>query len=176
MNARAARAAAFMVMLLPGAGIPQHNLAEAQKDWPDLRLFNPSELRSLSPPLKADLEKRRCRIPLYTKWDGAHNVIRGNFRGPDSRDIAVLCVSGDDMSVIVYWGGAAERSEEIRRFPADAYRMIHTMTPFVLRKRALRDEATERLPVFDHDAIEDGPVGGNAETAYYHEGAWLAVF
>ncbi|MGH6629118.1 MAG: hypothetical protein ACREB3_05245 [Burkholderiales bacterium] len=167
---------ALVALLLPAIGLAQHNLADAQKDWPDLRLFKPSQLRTLPQPVKADLEKRRCSIPIFTKWDGTHNVIRGSFRGSSSHDIAVLCIAGDDMSVVVYWEGAAERGEEIRKFPADAYRMIHTMTPFVLKKRALRDQATDRLPAFDHDAIEDGPVGGVAETAYFHEGTWLAVF
>jgi len=54
--------------------------------------------------------------------------------------------------------------------------MIHTVTPFVLGKRAIRNHAVERLPAFDHDAIEDGPVGGVTETLYHLEGRWLQVF
>jgi hypothetical protein len=54
--------------------------------------------------------------------------------------------------------------------------MIHTVSPFVLQKRAIRDQSAERLPAFDHDAIEDGPVGGASETVYKLEGRWLQVF
>ena len=172
----AMRLLGLIALLMPAAGLAQHNLAEAQKQWPDLRLFKPSQLRKLPQPLQADLEVRRCNVPLFTKWDAPHNVISGSFRGPESRDVAVLCNSGEDMSVIVYWGGLAERGEEVRKFPADAFRMIHTMTPFVLKKRALLADASERLPAFDHDAIDDGPIGGVAETVYFHDGKWLNVF
>lgn len=162
---------------LPGSSaLAQHNLEEAKKAWPDLRLFDPDKIPSLSSGLKADLTERGCRISKFTKWDGQHNVIRGNFRNRDSHDVAVLCLAGNDMRVIVYFNGSATMAEEIRKFPADAYRMIHTVSPFVLGKRAIRDKATGRLPDFDHDAIDDGPVGERSETAYYNAGAWMQVF
>ena len=63
-----------------------------------------------------------------------------------------------------------------RKFPVDAYRMIHTVSPFVLGKRAIRDKATQRLPDFEHDGIDDGPVGERSETMYYHAGAWIQAF
>jgi hypothetical protein len=164
------------VTLHCSSALAQHNFEEAKKAWPDLRLFDPDEIRGLSSNLKADLTKRSCRIPKFTKWDGQHNVVRGSFRSRDSRDVAVLCLAGNDMSVIVYFNGSATIAEEIRKFPADAYRMIHTVSPFVLGKRAIRDKATGRLPAFDHDAIDDGPVGERSETAYYNAGAWMQVF
>jgi len=54
--------------------------------------------------------------------------------------------------------------------------MIHTVTPFVLKKKTIRDKATDRLPEFDHDAIEDGPVGERSETTYFDAGNWINVF
>ena len=162
--------------LVCSPALAQHNFEEAKKAWPDLRLFDPDKIPGLSSGLKADLTKRDCRIPKFTKWDGQHNVIRGSFRNRNSRDIAVLCFAGNDMSIIVYFNGSATMAEEIRKFPANAYRMIHTASPFVLGKRAIRDKATERLPQFDHDAIDDGPVGERSETAYYHADAWMQVF
>jgi hypothetical protein len=164
------------VALLCSPALAQHNLEEAQKTWPDLRLLDPDDIRSLSPALKADLTKRGCRIPIFTKWDGRHNVIRGSFHKRDSDDVAVLCLYGDDMSVVVYLNGQATMAEEIRKFPVDAYRMIHTVSPFVLGKRAIRDKATQRLPDFEHDGIDDGPVGERSETMYFHAGAWIQAF
>jgi len=154
----------------------QHNLDDAVKDWPDLRILEPAQVPALAPQVRTDLAKRGCKVPIFTKWDGPHNAIRGEFARPGEQDVAVLCLKADDMSIMVYWGGAPERAEELRKFPADAYRMIHTVTPFVLKKRAIRDEAVDRLPAFDHDAIEDGPVGGLSETMYNHEGRWIQVF
>lgn len=164
-------------MVAAGPVAAQHNLAEAQRDWPDLRLLVPAQIRTLPPALRADLQKRDCRVPLFTKWDGQHNVIRGAFSGPGRQDTAVLCFTGDDAVIVVYRDSAENKVEELRRFPADAYRMIHAVTPFVLQKRAIRDQTQERLPALDHDAIEDGPVGGGpSETVYFHEGRWLQLF
>ena len=162
--------------LFCSSALAQHNLDDAQKQWPDLRLFDPDKIRNLSSELKADLTRRGCRIPMFTKWDGPHNVIRGNFRDNGSNDVAVLCLVDDDMSIIIYGNGSAARAEQIRKFRANAYRMIHKVSPFVLNKRAIRDKATERLPDFNHDAIDDGPVGGRSETTYFHDGAWVQVF
>lgn len=154
----------------------QHNLEDAKKDWPDLRILEPREIRGLSEPIRADLDRRGCKIPMFTRWDGVHNAIRGQFARAGQQDVAVLCLKDDDMSIVVYWGAAADQAEELRKFPADAYRMIHTVSAFVLKRRAIRDQAVDRLPAFDHDGIDDGPVGGHADTVYYHEGGWLQVF
>jgi hypothetical protein len=158
------------------AGHAQHNLDEAKKDWPDLRILEPAQVRGLVSQIRSDLTRRGCKVPIFTRWDGAHNVIRGEFVKVGQKDVAVLCLKADDMSILVYWAGMPDRVEELRKFPADAYRMIHTVSPFVLGKRAIRDKAVERLPAFDHDAIEDGPVGGVTETVYYLGGNWLQVF
>ena len=154
----------------------QHNLEQAQRDWPDLQLLSPDKVRGLSDGLRNELQSRGCRIPMFAKWDGRHNVIRGQFLGPNSEDVAVLCLTDDDMSIIVFPDGNARNAQEIRKFPANAYRMIHTVSPFVLKKRAIRDKATQRLPEFDHDAIDDGPVGERAETTYFDAGIWTNVF
>lgn len=155
----------------------QHNLEDAKMDWPDLRILQPRQIRGVSGPIRADLERRRgCRIPMFTKRDGVHNAIRGRFARAGQQDVAVLCLKDDDMSIVVYWGGAADKAEELRKFPADAYRMIHTVSPFVLKRRAMRDQAVDRLPAFDHDGVDDGPVGGPPDTVYYREGGWHPVF
>lgn len=171
----AARTCVLGLLFLPMASA-QHNLEQAQRDWPDLQLLRPDQVRGLTEGLNKDLQTRGCRIPIFTKWDGRHNVIRGRFLGPESRDIAVLCLAGDEMKVVVYPEARPHNVQEIRKFPANAYRMIHAVSPFVLNKRAIRDNATERLPAFDHDAIEDGPVGERTETTYFDAGAWLDVF
>jgi len=165
-----------LATLLSTPGNAQHNLEQAQQAWPDLRLLSPQQVRGLATNLQQDLQTRQCRIPVFSNWDGQHNVIRGSFLGPGSKDVAVLCLANDDMGIIVYPGGNPDKAQRIRAFPANAYRMIHTVSPFVLNKRAIRDNATERLPQFDHDAIDDGPVGERAETIYFYEGNWKTVF
>ena len=156
--------------------LARHNLEQAQKEWPDLKILSPKQVKSLSDALRADLQKRGCRIPMFTKWDGRHNVITGDFIRSGSKDIAVLCLVDDDMSIIVYPDGKPGNAQQLRKFPADAYRMIFSSSPFVMNKKAIRDNATQQLPAFDHDGIEDGPVGGRTETIYFNDGNWINVF
>ena len=80
------------------------------------------------------------------------------------------------MSIIVYPHGGTAGAQEIRKFPANAYRMIHTASPFVLKRKAIRNQVADRTPTFDHDAIEDGPVGERSETTYFDAGNWATVF
>lgn len=176
MRQRVIVAAAALATWLLSPAQAQHNLERAQQDWPDLRLLSPDQVRGLGTTLANDLQVRGCRIPMFTKWDGRHNFIRGRFLGGAGEDTAVLCLVDDDMGIVVYPEGKVAGAQLIRKFPADAYRMIHTVSPFVLKKRAIRDNATERLPAFDHDAIEDGPVGARTETVYFHAGSWIQVF
>ena len=154
----------------------QHNLDQAKRDWPDLRMLEPAQLRTLTQAVRADLERRGCKVPMFTRWDGEHNVIRGSFLTAEDIDVAVLCLAGDDTSIIVYAQGAVDGAQEIRKFPADAYRMIHRASRFVMSKRAIRDQVAARLPTLDHDGIDDGPLGGVSETAYHDNGHWLTPF
>ena len=77
---------AFLLIVLaplewaPNA-LAQHNLERAQKEWPDLKLLAPKQVKSLNETLRADLQKRGCRIPMFTKWDGRHNVSRCDDAG-----------------------------------------------------------------------------------------------
>jgi hypothetical protein len=167
---------ALLFMVPPPLVWAQHNLEQAQKQWPDLKLLAPNQVKSLDDTLRSDLQKRGCRIPMFTKWDGRHNVISGAFMRAGSKDVAVLCLADDDMRIIVYPNGGIENTQLLRKFPADAYRMISSSSPFVMKKKAIRDNATQRLPQFDHDGIEDGPVGGRSETIYFDNGNWINVF
>jgi len=61
----------------------------------------------------------------------------------------------------------------VRSEDHDPYRIIHTITAFVLHKRAIRDKLTESLPSFDHDGIEDGPIQKAALVLFYRDGEWM---
>jgi hypothetical protein len=84
----------------------QHNLTQAESDWPDLRIMRSGEVAELSPALRADLEKRGCRVPKFARWHAQHNVIRGRFADSTREDVAVLCMQAtgstcSDWQIIV---------------------------------------------------------------------------
>ena len=148
-----------------GAGI--------QKEWPDFRYLEPKQVRELPALIRNDLEKRGCKIPRFTKWDARHNVIQGRFLKPSQQDWAVLCRHDDKSSILIYPGGATADVRMVRSEDHDDYRIIHTITAYVLQKRAIRDRLTELLPQFDHDGIEDGPIQKAAIVLYNSDGEWL---
>jgi len=158
---------------LAAAASAQTGLKEIQKDWPDFRYLEPKQVRELPALIKADLEKRGCKIPSFTKWDARHNVIQGQFLKPGQRDWAVLCRHQDKSSILIYPGSVAVDVQTVRSEAHDPHRIMHTITAFVLQKRAIRDKLTESLPQFDHDGIEDGPIQKAAIVVYYHDGEWV---
>lgn len=149
---------------------------EFRKEWPDFRYLEPKLIRELPAALRADLEGRGCRIPKFTKWDGPHNVIQGAFMKSGQLDWAVLCATADRTVILLYPAGAAEAVQPLRNEDADPHRFIHVVTAFVLSKRALRDQQGEQ-PVanFDHDAIEDGPIGKTGRVIYFRAGEWTLL-
>lgn len=159
--------------VLATAASAQTASQEIQKEWPDFRYLEPKQLREVPAVIKADLEKRGCKIPRFTKWDARHNAIQGQFLKPGQRDWAVLCRHQDKSSILIYPGSAAVDVQTVRSEDDDPYRIIHTTTAFVLQKRAIRDKLTESLPPFDHDGIEDGPIQKAALVLYYRNGEWM---
>jgi hypothetical protein len=122
---------------------------EFLKEWPDFRYLEPKQVRDLPAAVRADLEKRACRVPKFTKWDGAHNAIQGPFLGAGAQDWAILCATPDKTIILVYAGGLAETVQPLRGEDPDPRRFIHAVTAFVLGKRALRDQQGEMpLPEF----------------------------
>jgi hypothetical protein len=149
---------------------------EFRKAWPDFRYLEPKQLRQVPAPVRADLEARGCRVPMFTKWDGPHNAISGQFLQAGRQDWAVLCASDGKTTILVYPGGAADAVQPLRSEESDPRRFLHAVSAFVLSKRALRDQQGE-LPVqsFDHDAIEDGPIGEPGRVVYHRAGEWMLL-
>ncbi len=159
--------------VLAAAAGAQPTLKEIQKEWPDFRYLEPKQVRELPALIKADLDKRGCKIPSFTKWDARHNVIQGQFLKPGQRDWAVLCRHQNKSSILIYPASATADVQTVRSEDHDPYRVIHTVTAFVLQKRAIRDKLTESLPPFDHDGIEDGLIQKPALVLYYRDGEWM---
>lgn len=166
-----------VLLLLLCSPAPAQSLPEEfRKEWPDFRYLEPKLIRELPAALRADLEGRGCRIPKFTKWDGPHNVIQGAFMKPGQLDWAVLCAAAEKTVILLYPAGAAEAVQPLRNEDADPHRFIHVVTAFVLSKRALRDQQGEQ-PVanFDHDGIEDGPIGKTGRVIYFRAGEWTLL-
>ncbi|HWA12546.1 MAG TPA: hypothetical protein VHA15_05595 [Burkholderiales bacterium] len=168
--------AVFSLHLLAAAAQAQTLPEEFRKEWPDFRYLEPKQLRQLPAPVRADLESRGCRIPMFTKWDGPHNAIAGQFLEAGRQDWAVLCASDGKTAILVYPGGTADAVQPLRTEASDPRRLLHPVSAFVLTKRALRDQQGEQpVQPFDHDAIEDGPIGMPGRVIYHRAGEWMLL-
>lgn len=146
---------------------------EFRREWPDFRYLEPRQVRELPSAVRGDLENRGCRIPRFTRWDGPHNAIQGQFMKAGQQDWAVLCATADKTVILLYPAGTAESVQPLRGEDAEPHRFIHAVTAFVLSKRALRDQQGEQpVQEFDHDAIEDGPIGKPGKVVYFRAGEW----
>ena len=164
---------ALLLLLLPQVVLAQDLPPGFLKEWPDFRQLEPRQVRELPAPVRADLEQRGCRIPRFTKWDGKHNAIQGKFLHPGAQDWAILCAASGKTVILIYPDGTTDLVQPLRSEDADPHRFIHAVTPFVLEKRALRDQEGEQpTPQFDHDGIEDGPIGKPGRVVYFREGEW----
>ena len=165
----------LLLLALAFSAAAQTTVEEFRKNWPDFRYLEPRQARELPPAVRADLEKLGCRIPKFMKWDARHNVIQGQFLKAGQRDWAVLCETRDKSGILLYPGGAATGLPMLYAQPIDPARMIHTVSPFVLEKRAIRDHPETPPPSFDHDGIEDGAIQKTGRVLYFQDDEWTEL-
>lgn len=166
-----------LLFILPSLGCAVADAQPVQEEfhneWPHFRYLQPKQVPELPAAIRADLERRNCLVPKFTKWDGHHNAIRGQFIRTGQLDWAVLCADAGKTIILLYPSGVAEGVLPLRSEDNDPHRFIHTVTAFVLAKRAARDQqGDEQLPVFDHDAIEDGSIQQSGRVIYFRDGEW----
>ena len=166
------RWAGALMAALCAAAMAQTKVDDARWKLPDLRYFEPGQLRELPEVIRNDLAKLGCRIPKFIKWDARHNAIQGQFFKSGQTDWAVLCQAGEKTGILVYPAGAVTDLPMLRSEPTDPARAIHAVSAFVLQKRAVRDHPDEPPPAFDHDGIEDGPLQQSGRVLYHRDDEW----
>jgi len=163
---------AVVLAILCAVAVAQTTVEDVRKKWPDFRYLSPAQLRELPEVVRADMERLGCRVPKFIKWDARHNAIQGQFFKPGQTDWAVLCQVADKTGILLYPGGAASDLPMLRSEPTDPTRTIHSVSAFVLQKRAVRDRPDEPPPPFDHDGIEDGPIQKPGRVIYHRDDEW----
>lgn len=162
---------------------------EAQDPWEqaDLRtrrLF-PSAFRQLPPPIRADLEHRRCTIPQLWDVSDPGNVVHGHFRTARGTDWAVLCSVNRASTLLVYWDGQVDSVDQLAPAPDKSYlqgvaegrvgfsRAISPVDASFVREHYRRYGDAQPPPVIDHDGISDAFVEKASIVWYWYQGKWL---
>jgi len=144
-------------------------------------LLAPAAFSGLSDGVRAALIQKGCMIPQPSNATGPENVISGHFRDASATDWAVLCSQNGSSSVMVFWGGAADKVDVIATQKDTDYvqapkqgavyqywRRISTATPERIRK----PKQNRKLEPFEHDGIDDAFVENGSVIHYWRSGQW----
>ena len=177
------RAAALLLVLCVSAHADEWSDADQAT-----RRLAPAEATALPPAVRADLEKRGCRIPQFFASRQAGNFARGTFLGTERDDWAVLCSIARVSRILVYPGGTAQGVVEVpgsARKDADFLqevgggrigfsRSVSAMSPQQGRRHQM--QLLGRVAVrFQHAGIEDAFIEKAAVARYFNGRKWMQV-
>ena len=135
--------------------------------------------------VRADLERRGCRIPQSPGGDRWQNIVSGRFTGPRAMDWAALCSRVGASAILVYPNGRTRGVLELHRADDRGYlqqdvtaivfsRQISVATPAYIRVKN-HPTLVPGLPRFDHDGINDAFVGKASTVWFRSAGRWLRI-
>jgi hypothetical protein len=161
--------------------------AAAQDNWAAadsavVRLA-PSAFKALPTTVRADLDRRGCRIPQVADEPEPTNVITGNFLGRDSNDWTILCSVNRVSRVLVYSSDSRTVVDSLFEAPDRNFlqtmsggrigfsRMISKATSKRIRAAAARYK-TPTGPI-SHDGIEIAFVDKASSIYYWNGKRWM---
>lgn len=166
----------------------------AQSDWVRANAavvrLAPSRFPTLPTAVRADLERRTCRIPqsgFTADAKDPHNVLRGAFTARGRVDWAVLCSVRDSSQILIYHDGTASPSDSLAKSADFDFlqglgegrigfsRRISIATAASIRDHAKAYEGPKPPSVLDHVGIDDAFQGKASVILYWFGGKWLAL-
>lgn len=150
--------------------------------------LSPAVFSELPARLKAHLTRIGCSVPQSFLRKEPHNVIEGRFRRLDQTDWAVLCHRGGTTSLLVFWEGSPDKSEELGKSEDGSYLQTIDGAGTIGFSHAIgivdKDyiighyEAyggTEPPSALDHEGINDMFLEKASVVHYWHKGTWLEL-
>lgn len=150
--------------------------AQKNEAAPENLLFPPRAFTNAPLHIRQQLEQMHCRI---FKKD---NLIKGNFAAAKQDDWAALCVVGNKIQPVVFWGGKTQCDS--RPAPARDYKelLANPLSDAYIAGADARKIATyhdafggpEKLPEITHAGLEVGDE--QASVIYFcQEGKWIEL-
>jgi hypothetical protein len=151
-----------------------------------------SSFPQLPPPVAKALIERGCLIPQTYQAHRPENVVEASLERPGSTDWAVLCSAKGTVSLLVFFGSAAEgqggvEQAQVLASAAETERLQAHGTDGVLGFNWGIDPATpeqvheaqagmdKRPARVDHDALADTLVDQHTVYHFYTHGAWIVL-
>ena len=164
-------------------------MASISQSQAKARSFPPSVFPELPNEVVAELDRRGCQIPQIARHKRS-NVIQGEFLKPGQTDWAVLCMTKQETTLLVFANGAGQQPMEVERRNGKGSADRWSITP--VNKGIMLDlvrswQPSRPHPQFDHQGISSGigprdPTSGRfsdaaAETTtfYFDGGNWTKL-
>ena len=171
----------FGVFLIAVSDADEWDEAEKQ-----INRLNPSEFSELPRNVIDELKARGCRIPQAYGLDKRHNVVKGRFATKYQQDWAALCSKDGFSEILIFWGGSARCSSELRKNEDRRWLQV------VARKtigysRAIDVVGIDQIqsyyeasggptpPPIDHEGIDHAFVGKASVIHYCNQGQWIEL-
>jgi hypothetical protein len=141
------------------------------QEWELRRL---ADVPALSPALRAALSRLDCVIPRWRPGNDEGSVAAGEFERAGQRDVAVLCVHGDQSAnTYIFWNGDPSRRETM----SNSGNSIGTVTQRWIQTAAdpQRPLEPDMPAVVDHEGLEIGCCECCSTIYYRHDGKWFSL-
>ena len=143
----------------------------------------PSAFPELPKNIRADLERRKCKVPQLIH-EKKVNVIQGEFARRGQTDWAVLCEAGRITAILVYWNGSemnpsrtAQQDDRVRYDITADNRLenIRVISPVGRREIMIHSSHSPgpKPPTIDHQGIDDALAGKASVINYFYQGKWI---
>ena len=144
--------------------------------------IQPEKMERLPMPIRKQLAAEHCLIPQNSwKFDDPqpNNAIRGAWAAKGQEDWAILCITPEELSARIFWGGRTQCDDKIvlAHFREgdghwdDPDTVLWPASPTTIRAY-INASSPRALPALDHSGLEIG--GEEATTVYYcHDGKWM---
>lgn len=137
-------------------------------------------------PIQQELTRRGCLIPQSYEARGPENVVNASLQSPGSSDWAVLCTTGKNVSLLVFFSGAgsdptvlatALETERLQLTgsgkPLGFNWAIDPASPQQIRQAQLGMKRIPPRP--DHDALADSTLDQRTVYHFFTNNAWILL-
>lgn len=130
----------------------------------------PKDINWIVPSFRERLKKHECRIPRQINGMVVSGIVSGQFASRGQTDLAVICVTESESTLMLYWGGNVKCADSVQSYGqsissvGESYIMNH-----------YKYYGGNKPPRITHEGINDMILEKASSVRYCHDGKWLKL-
>jgi hypothetical protein len=144
---------------------------------PKIFSLRPNAFTELPSSIVRELIRRSCRVPQPSFYDHRQNVIKGEFARSGQEDWAVVCWTGREAKVLVFWNSSVESPGELFTYRHSRHQWGPYMWSIGAVGNHIRNVITDEIhsfPTHTHQGIVL-LTDTTRRIVYYDEGRWQTL-